>query len=176
MYCDNCGNIIDDNSNFCSYCGVKVKKTVPKCSNCGAEVKEYDTVCDNCGQTIEKSNNQSNSESSNKNANQTYTSVYNATYSSESGNSGYNNQSNDSTTSSNIKRPKSKLVAGILGILVGGLGVHRFYLGYIGIGLIQILLTFLTFGLASLWGFIEGILILCGTGITTDADGVQLID
>src|SRR5258707_374960 len=32
---------------------------------------------------------------------------------------------------------KSKLVAGLLGIFLGGLGVHRFYLGYIGIGIAQ---------------------------------------
>jgi len=55
---------------------------------------------------------------------------------------------------------KSRLLAGLLGIFLGGLGVHRFYLGYIGIGIIQIILTILTLGLASLWGFIEGIVIL----------------
>jgi len=57
---------------------------------------------------------------------------------------------------------KSKIVAGILGILVGGFGVHRFYLGFIGIGIIQIVVTLVTAGAGSLWGFIEGILILTG--------------
>src|SRR5262249_2074384 len=36
---------------------------------------------------------------------------------------------------------KSKIAAGLLGIFVGGLGVHRFYLGYTSIGLIQIVVT-----------------------------------
>jgi TM2 domain-containing membrane protein YozV len=55
---------------------------------------------------------------------------------------------------------KDKTVAGILGILLGGLGIHRMYMGYVGIGLLQLVLTIFTFGLAGLWGFIEGVLIL----------------
>jgi TM2 domain-containing membrane protein YozV len=71
---------------------------------------------------------------------------------------------------------KSKLVAGILGILVGWAGVHRFYLGYTAIGIAQILVTFLTCGAGYIWGLIEGILILVGSTITTDADGRPLKD
>jgi len=71
---------------------------------------------------------------------------------------------------------KSKVVAGVLGILLGGFGIHRFYLGYTGIGIIQILVTIVTLGLGAVWGFIEGILILVGSGITTDAQGRPLRD
>jgi TM2 domain-containing membrane protein YozV len=71
---------------------------------------------------------------------------------------------------------KSKLVAGILGILVGWAGVHRFYLGYTAIGIAQILVTFLTCGAGYIWGLIEGILILVGSTITTDAEGRPLKD
>ena len=70
--------------------------------------------------------------------------------------------------------PKSRLVAGLLGIFLGGLGIHRFYLGYTGIGITQIIVTCITFGWGSLWGFIEGILILVGSGITKDAKGQPL--
>jgi TM2 domain-containing membrane protein YozV len=69
---------------------------------------------------------------------------------------------------------KSKLVAGLLGILVGWAGVHRFYLGYTAIGVAQILVTFITCGTGAIWGLIEGILILVGSTITTDADGQPL--
>ena len=55
---------------------------------------------------------------------------------------------------------KDKVVAGILGILLGGLGIHRMYMGYIGIGILQLILTLVTLGIAGLWGFIEGVLIL----------------
>ncbi len=68
---------------------------------------------------------------------------------------------------------KSKLAAGLLGIFVGGFGVHRFYLGYIGIGVVQIIVTLITFGVGALWGFIEGILILAGA-MNKDAEGRPL--
>ena len=56
---------------------------------------------------------------------------------------------------------QKKLVAGILGILFGGLGVHKFYLGYITAGVIQLVITLLTCGsIGSLIGLIEGIMYL----------------
>ena len=70
---------------------------------------------------------------------------------------------------------KSKVLAGILGILFGGLGVHRFYLGYTTLGIIQIVVSICTFGFGALWGFVEGILILAGQ-IKTDAAGNALSD
>ncbi|MEZ5115802.1 MAG: NINE protein [Candidatus Nanopelagicales bacterium] len=72
---------------------------------------------------------------------------------------------------------KSKLVAGLLGILVGGFGVHRFYLGYTSIGIIQIVVTILTCGVGALWGLVEGIMILVGSpSFQTDASGRPLRD
>lgn len=68
-------------------------------------------------------------------------------------------------------QPKSKIAAGLLGIFLGGWGIHRFYLGYTKMGIIQIIVTLVTCGFGSIWGFIEGILILCGAQITQDADG-----
>lgn len=70
---------------------------------------------------------------------------------------------------------KSKLAAGILGIFLGGLGIHRFYLGYVGIGIAQIVVTVVTCGAGALWGFIEGILILTGS-MNKDAKGMPLKD
>ncbi len=72
---------------------------------------------------------------------------------------------------------KSKLVAGLLGILVGGFGIHRFYLGYTTLGIVQIVVTLLTCGIGAIWGFIEGILYLVGAdGWKTDARGRPLKD
>ena len=70
---------------------------------------------------------------------------------------------------------KSKTAAGILGILLGGLGVHRFYLGYTGIGILQILVTILSCGLGHFWGLIEGVLILTGS-FNVDANGNYLLN
>ena len=71
---------------------------------------------------------------------------------------------------------KSKLIAGRRGIFLGGIGVHNFYLGYNRKAVIQIVVTCITCGVGAIWGFIEGILILCGSTITTDANGVPLGD
>jgi TM2 domain-containing membrane protein YozV len=74
---------------------------------------------------------------------------------------------------------RSKLAAGLFGIFLGVFGVHRFYLGHIGIGLAQLLLTVLSCGLLSwatwIWGLIEGIMILSGS-INRDAKGIPLKD
>lgn len=70
---------------------------------------------------------------------------------------------------------KSKIVAGLLGIFLGGLGIHNFYLGNTNRAIIQIVVSFVTCGIGGIWGFIEGILILCGN-IKTDAKGVPLKD
>jgi TM2 domain-containing membrane protein YozV len=51
-----------------------------------------------------------------------------------------------------------KMVAGILGILLGGLGVHKFYLGNTQTGIIQLILGFCCVG--GIIGLIEGIIYL----------------
>ena len=56
-----------------------------------------------------------------------------------------------------------KLIAGLLAILLGAFGVHKFYLGYTKEGVIQLAVTIVTCGLASLVGLIEGILYLTKT-------------
>jgi TM2 domain-containing membrane protein YozV len=63
---------------------------------------------------------------------------------------------------------KEKLPAGLLGIFLGSLGVHKFYLGYTKEGLIMLIVSvvglILTFGIATgimeIIGFIEGIIYL----------------
>jgi TM2 domain-containing membrane protein YozV len=61
-------------------------------------------------------------------------------------------------------RASNKIAAGICGILLGSLGIHKFILGYTGAGLIMLLVTILTCGLAGIVthviGLIEGILYL----------------
>ncbi len=53
-----------------------------------------------------------------------------------------------------------KIVAGVLGILLGGFGVHKFVLGYTQEGIIQLISTFLCCGLGGIIGLIEGIIYL----------------
>ena len=53
-----------------------------------------------------------------------------------------------------------KIVAGLLGVLAGGFGIHKFILGYTTEGIIQIVITFVTCGIGSIIGLIEGIIYL----------------
>ena len=69
---------------------------------------------------------------------------------------------------------KSKVVAALLQIFLGGFGVGRFYLGYTGSVCLQIVVTMFTFGLAGCRAFIDGILILIGQ--VADAQGRTLRD
>ena len=74
---------------------------------------------------------------------------------------------------------KSKIAAGLLGIFLGCLGVHNFYLGFTGKAIAQLLISVLSCGalavVSAIWGLIEGILILVGN-ISTDARGIPLTD
>lgn len=74
---------------------------------------------------------------------------------------------------------KSKLAAGLLGIFLGVLGVHNFYLGYTGKAVGQLLLSVLSCGslsvISAIWGLIEGIMILAGN-IKVDGKGNPLKD
>ena len=54
---------------------------------------------------------------------------------------------------------KNKIVAGLLGIFLGGFGIHKFYLGSVGIGILYLL--FCWTGIPAIVGFIEGIIYLC---------------
>lgn len=68
---------------------------------------------------------------------------------------------------------RNRWVAGVLGIFLGVFGVHRFYLGFTGVGVVQLVLGIVTAGIvSSIWGFIEGILCFCGA--MNDVDGLPL--
>jgi len=69
---------------------------------------------------------------------------------------------------------KSKVTAGLLGIFFGSIGLGRFYLGYTGMGVAQIAVTWLTCGLGGLWPLIDAIIIL--NGKVPDAQGRILRD
>lgn len=76
---------------------------------------------------------------------------------------------------------KSKMVAGLLGIFLGTLGIHNFYLGYTGKAVAQLLLTIVGWiiivgpAISGIWAFIEAIMILIGN-ISVDGNGKPLKD
>lgn len=72
---------------------------------------------------------------------------------------------------------KSRVAAGVLGLLLGAFGIHNFYLGNTKRGLIQLLVSVCTCGIGAIgiqvWALIESIQILTGN-IQVDGKGVPL--
>jgi hypothetical protein len=71
--------------------------------------------------------------------------------------------------SSGNSSPKSKVAVILLAFFLGVLGVHRFYVGKVGTGILQLL----TFGGLGIWVLIDFIIAVCGN--FRDSDGL-LID
>jgi TM2 domain-containing membrane protein YozV len=70
---------------------------------------------------------------------------------------------NATETKNNVSKPlagsgKSQVIALILCVLLGGLGIHRFYLGYTWQGVVQLL----TGGGCGVWALIDLIRIIMG--------------
>lgn len=124
-----------------------------KCPNCAAEVTGR--FCEYCGSEMKQDAPQ----------------VINIT------NNYYSDAPNDriERTFANVEPApaiqRSKVLAGILGLVLGMLGAHNFYLGYQKRAIVQLVLTFISAGtLSAIWGIIEGIIILSSTTYR-DADG-----
>ena len=69
----------------------------------------------------------------------------------------YESQANQVIAAANIKNPTTAL---ILSIFLGTLGVDRFYIGHVGLGVAKLLLAWLTFGI---WTIIDWFLIINAT-------------
>lgn len=67
-----------------------------------------------------------------------------------------------------IISPKSKVTAAVLCFFLGCLGIHRFYVGKIGTGIIWLL----TLGFFGIGEIVDFIMILCGS--FTDSNGAVL--
>ncbi len=85
-------------------------------------------------------------------------------------------QSSAPVANTPVAGQKSRVVTGILGILLGSLGVHNFYLGFTKKAVLQLVLSIITLGVAGIWGFVEGIIYLVSKDPKwgVDAAGVPL--
>lgn len=131
---------------YCKNCGSEIDPNAAICVKCGFAKGTGNRYCANCGKET-------------------------AVGANVCINCGY---AIDNTANIDPSTQKSKLAAGLLGIFLGGLGIHNFYLGYTGKAIAQIVLSF-CFGAGAIWGLIEGIMILAGS-INKDANGVPLKD
>lgn len=138
---------------FCKNCGQQLNPNADFCTSCGSKAGTGANFCPNCGAQTQP----------------------NAAVCVQCGVA----LNNVATPGANGNAQKSKMAAGLLGIFLGGFGVHNFYLGYTGKAVAQLLITLCTCGfgafVSGIWGLIEGIQILTGS-INTDAQGNPLKD
>ena len=118
------------------------------CTNCGVILEDNAVFCTNCGHRVK-----------------------------ETGNGGKNFVNEVNTGYQKImSAPKSKMVAGILAVVLGTWGIHDFYLGYTRKGVTHLLMYVFFLGwLSGIWALIEALYIFTGR-TATDADGVALTD
>ena len=127
------------------------------CTHCGSQMEQVSNFCSKCGakNTFPQNPPEQNYQTSQEQP------IYNQSATQQ----GYSDQ----------PQQKSKLVAGLLQILLGFFGVGRFYLGYNGIAIAQLLVSIFTAGIGAIWPLIDGILILTGS-VTVDGKGIPLKD
>ena len=127
------------------------------CTNCGAPLEDG-KECTSCGNGTKKATEVKVEEKNNE------------------------SKANNTTSTSTNSGAKNKVAAIVLAcpFLIGGFGIHNFYLGYTNKGIAQLLLTLVGWILCGLgpivtwiWSLIEFIQLLTGS-ISTDANGVPL--
>lgn len=141
--CPECGREISDQAATCPHCGTPIKKTDKKfCQHCGESIDKDCVVCPKCGKQVGEVGN-----GSDKNI------IINN-----------NNSASSSATAvvagMNMISPKRRLIALLLCIFLGWLGIHRFYVGKVGTAILMIVLM-LT-GIGEIWLFVDFITILLG--------------
>lgn len=143
---------------FCKNCGKEVDPNAAVCVSCGTAIGQGTQYCANCGAEL-------------------------APGAAVCMSCGYAAQHGAAAPAN----AKSKMAAGLFGIFLGGFGVHNFYLGYMTKAIIQLVITIIgiltsclgigvfIIPIASIWGLVEGILILVGN-INKDGKGNPLRD
>jgi TM2 domain-containing membrane protein YozV len=155
MFCAKCGNEVNGEAKFCPNCGApKETQEVYGQSDYTSTQQPYKSEVSFNGQSQQEGQSQ---------------------YGGQGQYSGQYQQYNQGTGYNGMASQKSRLAAGLLQIFLGCFGIGRFYLGYTGIGIAQLLVSVFTCGIGTIWPFVDGILILCGQ-VTTDANGAPLRD
>lgn len=174
------------------------------CNNCGFDISAGEKFCPQCGASTTNNYQAEQAQPMNDNyqpVNDNYQAPVNDNYQAEQTqpindnyqpvNDNYQPEQTQPQYAPQSEQ-KSKLVAALLAIFLGGYGVHNFYLGYTKKAIIQVsvsggclLLTLISCGVLSpvlvgnlgisIWAFVEFIQILTGS-IAVDGKGVPLKD
>lgn len=135
---------------FCRHCGATVAAQAIACVKCGVRPDDATNFCGNCGKSTT--------------ANQVMCTACGGDLSRKTGIGG---------------NSKSKMIAGLLAIFLGPLGIHKFYLGYTKAGVILLICSIVCVSLgASAWipsvyCLVEGILYLTKSDVDFDQTYVR---
>lgn len=131
MVCQKCGVEIENGELTCPQCGA-LQNGAKFCKHCGEAIDKDCVICPKCGKQVEE-------------------------LKSEQPSVVINNSNNNTNSNVNINgrmgREKNKWVAVLLCFFLGGIGVHKFYEGKIGMGILYIF-TLGLFGIGWLIDFI----------------------
>lgn len=135
---------------YCKNCGKPMVDAAVVCVSCGVPRGAGNQFCQNCGQPVMPN-------------------AFACTHCGAQVGAAPVQQANPAA--------KSRICAGLLGLFLGGLGIHNFYLGYTGKAVAQLILTItvLLAPISGIWALIEAIMILTGS-IAVDGKGLPLRD
>ena len=124
---------------YCRNCGQSLNDNQAVCLNCGVKVGEGNKHCPNCGKEVNP----------------------NAAFCVNCGVALDQPSTNSTNKSASwVPNGKDKLVAILLCLFLGGIGVHSFYLGEKKKGIIRIVFLFL-FGISTIFALIDLIKMIC---------------
>jgi len=137
MFCQKCGCSIPEGAQVCPRCGTAPGET-KFCQHCGAVIDKECVVCPKCGKQV--------ADLRQPQYQQPNIIINNAN----------NNVNTANANSFGPGRMKNKWVALVLCFFLGGLGIHKFYEGKVGMGILYIL----TVGLVGIGWLVDLIVIL----------------
>ncbi|MDD3587186.1 MAG: TM2 domain-containing protein [Thermoguttaceae bacterium] len=142
-YCTNCGRPVAEQAYACMSCGASPVGHRNFCRTCGAPLNQEQIICIKCGSAV----------------------------GTPPGQAAYMNSQqrpNNMNYSPNMNyTPKSRVTAACLAIFLGHIGIHKFYMGSWGWGIVYVALVLCTFFIGwfatSIVGLAEGIQYFCMT-------------
>ncbi len=148
--CPECGKEISEQATSCPSCGTPINNSANKkfCQHCGGQIDKDCVICPKCGKQVGEISN---------------TTKENSPIIINNNNSASSSASATATVVGNgvipYGKPVNKLVYCLLALFMGGIGVHKFYAGQMGKGIMFLLFCWTGIpAIIAFFNFIGGLL------------------